>query len=119
MKERTTLGKNLVRLRKEKGLSQKQLADLSGLTRITIALYETRKINPPLENLEALAIVLNVNVDDLIGNIKSDEKNIFSNLDPRTLKKFEKLLSLPHTEKHVVYTMIDSLYEKKVEKINS
>jgi len=51
-KERTMLGEVIRRIRKEKGLTQGELAKLSGLRRSTIVLYETTGVKKP--NAEAL-----------------------------------------------------------------
>lgn len=110
---RSIFSQNLIRLRKEKGLSQLQLSELTGLTRDKIAQYETRNINPPLKNLELLASSLKVSINDLIGHNKLQKNdNIFCDLDTRTLQKFKQLLALKQLDRHVVYSLIDSLYKK-------
>ena len=60
----------LVYLRKQCGLSQKDLADKTGLTRSAIGMYETGKREPDFETLEVFADFFNVNMDTLLG--KSD-----------------------------------------------
>ena len=54
-------------IRKARGMTQEQLAKVSGIHRITIARYETGKIDSTLQNAEKLANALCVTVDDLIG----------------------------------------------------
>jgi transcriptional regulator with XRE-family HTH domain len=58
--------KRLVMLRKKQGLSQRGLAEKSGVGHITIARLETGKFDPRLSTLRLLAKALKVKVHDLI-----------------------------------------------------
>lgn len=62
-----TFSDMLVYLRKREGLSQKDLADKTGLTRSAIGMYETGKREPDFETLEVFADFFNVNMDTLLG----------------------------------------------------
>ena len=63
-----TFGKRLRRLRKEKGLTQKELGMKIGVGRTTISEYESGKIVPRQDGLVKLAEELNVTVDYLTCN---------------------------------------------------
>lgn len=54
-------------LRKERGLTQDQLAALLGVSRSTIGMYETGSREPDFETSEAIADVFNVDMDYLMG----------------------------------------------------
>ena len=56
----------LAEIRKSRGLSQYALAELSGISRVTIARIETGKVNPTLQTLEQLAAALGVTVGELV-----------------------------------------------------
>lgn len=58
----------LKRFRKEKGLTQVQLAELTGITARQIQNYEGGKARPRLDAAEKLAKALNVSADELLGN---------------------------------------------------
>lgn len=60
--------------RKKAGLSQKQLAQATGLSVATIQGYEQEKYYPKIESLIKLAAVLNVSIEDLAGD---DSINIY------------------------------------------
>ena len=63
----STIGKNIKRLRQEKGLSQDKLskhADLSLNTVVKIELDESP--NPTIETVQRIAKALEVSVDDLL-----------------------------------------------------
>ena len=59
----------LAQVRRDKGLSQEQLATLSGVHRVTIARFETGKANPNLQTLERLSAALGVPIDDLVDRV--------------------------------------------------
>ena len=60
--------KDIVRqLRKERGMTQQELADKIGLTtKVTISQYETGKRKPSFEMIEALADVFHVDMNYLL-----------------------------------------------------
>jgi len=62
-----TVGQNIKRLRKEKGLTQKQLGDKCGLADSAIRRYELGGANPKIETLDKIASVLGTTTDELRG----------------------------------------------------
>ena len=66
------IGMNLQKLRKQKKLTQEELADLVGVARQTIAKWETEESTPDLDMAGRLANVLDVALDDLV-NAPSEE----------------------------------------------
>lgn len=59
---------NLKTARANKGLSQQKLADLIGVSRSTIAMWETGGSQPDNESLKKVSNVLQVTTDYLLGN---------------------------------------------------
>ena len=59
-------GKNVQRLRKSKGLSQEQLAEIAGLHRTYIGMIERAEKNITLINIKKIAVALNVKPTDLL-----------------------------------------------------
>lgn len=57
----------LKELRKEKKLTQQELADKVGTNRFNITKWETGRTEPTLDNIIKLAEFLNVSVDKLLG----------------------------------------------------
>lgn len=55
-----TVGKNIRRFRKEAGLTQKQLAEKTGIAEITIRQYESGKYKPKIDKLIKIADALNI-----------------------------------------------------------
>ena len=63
-----TVGENIRRIRKERGLTLKQLGDAVGVSEAYIRAYESGRRNPKQQSLEALAAALCVNVEALTGS---------------------------------------------------
>ncbi len=66
------IGKNLLKIRKQKNLTQEALAEAVGVARQTIAKWEAAESAPDLELAGKLAAVLEVSLDDLV-NAPEDE----------------------------------------------
>lgn len=65
---------NLKKLRKERGLTQKELADALGIAKSTISMYENNNREPDFETEELIADLFNVDMNTLRGkqtNLKS------------------------------------------------
>lgn len=63
-----TLGENLQRLRRAKGLSQDEVARRLYLSRQSVSKWENDQAEPGVENLKALSRLYDVTVDELVGN---------------------------------------------------
>ncbi len=66
-----TLGENLQRLRKEKELSQEDVARALFVSRQTISKWETDKAEPGVDNLKVLADLYEVTLDQLASGMIS------------------------------------------------
>lgn len=64
----STIGENIKRIRKEKGLTQKQLGDLCNppMADSAIRRYEIGKANPKIETLQKIAAALNIKLSELV-----------------------------------------------------
>lgn len=70
------IGKILKYIRKEKGLTQKQLADILNIAQTTLSGYETRYSNPTFEEIEKIANTCNY---EIIFRNKDNKEEITSN----------------------------------------
>jgi transcriptional regulator with XRE-family HTH domain len=61
------LADNIIRLRREKKITQEQLADFIGVTKAAVSKWENHQSMPDLLLLPQLAVFFNVTVDELIG----------------------------------------------------
>lgn len=60
------VGNNIQKFRKERNMTQDQLAEELNVTRQAVSNWETNKTQPDIETLEKLAEVLEVSVEELI-----------------------------------------------------
>ena len=66
MDVRMTVGENFARIRREKGLTQEQVEEISGFSQQYLSGLETGKRNPTIVTLNELAQALGVDICDLI-----------------------------------------------------
>ena len=85
------LGKRLKTLRKARGLTLRELADVSGLSMNTISLIERRKISPTVATLSKLAGALGIMTADFLVE-ESGEQVIFLKQDQRQRVRSMKTL---------------------------
>jgi len=63
----STIGKNIKRLRQEKGISQDKLSKLADISLNTVVKLELdQSPNPTLETIQKLAKAFDVSIDDLV-----------------------------------------------------
>lgn len=67
------VGKNIKKARKEKELSQEQLAERLNVTRQAVSNWECGKTEPDIETLQRLSEVLEVSVEELIYGVTTTE----------------------------------------------
>lgn len=65
MKE-TNIAKVLVNMRKEKGITQDELANYIGVSKASVSKWETGQSYPDIAFLPQLAAYFNISVDELI-----------------------------------------------------
>ena len=66
MDVRARVGLNLQRLRREKGLSQEELADLANIHQTYLSGVERGKRNPTITVLQRIAEALGADVEDIV-----------------------------------------------------
>ena len=66
-----SISENMKKLRQKRNLTQKQLAEKTGLSIASIQGYEQNKYNPKLEQVRRIAAALNVTIGELTPNWNS------------------------------------------------
>ncbi len=87
--DQNAIGKFITKKRKEKNLTQEQLAERLGVSNKTISKWETGKCMPDYSIIEALCLELNVTLAELI-NGEEDEKSIHTYDNQQILKMLEE-----------------------------
>ena len=113
-KSPSVFAQNLVRFRKQRGLSQGDLAELAGLTRRMIGHYETEAVEPPIGKIEAIAKALGIKPPQLLENPDAAKQpdNDLTGIDPRSIKKLRDILSLSPEDRNDLYRMLNKLLRK-------
>ncbi len=109
----TGFGVRLAQLRRDRDITQVQLAQAAGTTQRAISDYENEAGYPPVDAIIRLADALGVSADELLGvhngkhrTIKKEQRNP---PDKRLWKKFCQVASLPEKDQRAVIRLINSL----------
>ena len=107
-------GERLMALRRARGLTQIQLAELIDSTQRAISRYETVADRAPAPVLAKLAKALHVSTDELLGLQPSRSANGHDTPEARRLwKKFRQVMALPEKDRRAVIRLVNSLVETK------
>jgi transcriptional regulator with XRE-family HTH domain len=110
MNYRKIFSKNLIRLRKLKGLSQRDLAKKIGTSQRMVNYYENEPHTINIDKLKLLAETLHANISDFFNENK--EQQFLDDLDVRWVKKIKELKKLSEPDRKEINKHINSLLEK-------
>lgn len=101
-------GERLAALRKERQLTQVQLADLLGVSQQAVTAYESGQRRVPISTLPPLAETLGISIEELIGTParRSAGKR---GPAPKLQQQLERVQALPKTKQRLVSEVLDSL----------
>jgi transcriptional regulator with XRE-family HTH domain len=106
----STFKKNLVALRKKRGLSQRELARKMDATQRIVAYYEKEAANIPLTKLQDLAHALDVTVVELLDQ-RLEKANGVAELDVRIIRKIKQIEGLPRRSQEALWHTINTTLE--------
>jgi len=98
-----TFGQKVSKIRKEKKLSQIDVASAVGVSRDAISKYERDDIIPSVENAKKIAKILNVSLDYLVS--EEDKQDV---LDIDMIKRIKEVQNLNNEDKNTIVTIIDA-----------
>lgn len=101
-------GERLAALRKQRGLTQVQLAQRIGSTQRAISYYETAVGHPPAPAVAALAKALGVTSDELLGLEPPRERPKDSPETRKLWKKFQRLRLLSTKDQRAIIRLINT-----------
>jgi transcriptional regulator with XRE-family HTH domain len=101
---------NLVRIRKKRGYTQRQLAKKVGTSQRAVAYYENDAANIPLTKLQDLANALEVSVVELLGPVNGKSRGI-EEMDIRIIRKIKQIEKLPRRAQEALWHTINTTLE--------
>jgi transcriptional regulator with XRE-family HTH domain len=101
-------GERLAGLRKAKGLTQVQLAERLGVSQQAVTAYESGNRRVPISTLPALADVLGVSIEELIG---APPKRTAGKRGPppKLQQQLEQIGRLPKAKQRAVVQVLDAV----------
>jgi transcriptional regulator with XRE-family HTH domain len=105
-----SFGARLAQVRKDAGLSQRDLAAQLGISARMVAYYEAQTDHPPARLLPALTEILGVSTDQLLGvrPIKEAKPN-----NQRLWRRFRQIEKLPPKDRRQLLGVIDAFLDAK------
>lgn len=103
---RMSIQQRLITLRRERELTQQQMADAIGVHVNQIRRYEAGATQPSLEALKKIAVAMSVTIDSLVFD--EDERGP----DEQLRLQFEAISQLPAEEKEIVKELLDGMIIK-------
>lgn len=101
------MNKRVARIRKEKGLTQKELAEKIGIASTLISDYERGKLRLYDELIIKMAEVFQISTDQVLGyNIPTEEEKPPSR---RIMKRLRDIENLPDPKKKAILKTLDDL----------
>ncbi len=108
-----TIGQRIARLRKERGYTQKELAEKIGIIHNLVSDYETGKLRLYDEMVTRFAIALEVGTDEILGLKQDNHKHVKPSL--KIMRRLGKIESMPPAQQKTVLKSLD-LMIKSAEK---
>jgi transcriptional regulator with XRE-family HTH domain len=100
------LGQRLARFRKERGYTQLELSEKTGVLRELISDYERGRLRPNYEIIIRFALALEVSADELLG-IKPSTCSVYKP-SLKILRRMKKIEALPDSQQKFILKTIDS-----------
>ncbi len=106
---RKELGQRIKQLRKQKGWTQKELANRTNASHAQLNKYESGQNAPPLDRLILLAEVVDTAVDHLIVCNHKAEPPIYNR---RLIQRFQTVEEFDKEERELVIQLLDAIIAK-------
>lgn len=106
-----SIGKQIQFLRKEKGLSQGQLAEVIGVSLTQLQRYENKGVQPPADILKKLADTFNTSIDFLVyGDAEQKAKQAIKDND--LLAQFKAVEEMDNRDQSTIKDIIDAYIKR-------
>ena len=106
-------GERICELRKSRNLTQDQLAELASLNRVTIAKYESGRVEPGAKALSRIADALEVSTDVLLGRSEEPQEQIERPLTIEARTVSAGMDKLPKEQREMILNMVRAMFPNK------
>lgn len=106
-----SIGVRIGELRKERGLTQKELAERLGVTQPVVSDYENDVIRLPADVAVALARILAVSTDELLG-LRPGTREPRGAKNRRLSRRLQAIDALPKRDQEALLRTIDAFISK-------
>lgn len=111
--ETASIGARIAQLRKERGLTQKELAERLAVTQPVVSDYENDVIRIPADVVVEIAKVLAVSTDELLG-LKREARSAGGVKNRRLSRRLQAIDALPKRDQEALLRTIDAFISKSV-----
>jgi transcriptional regulator with XRE-family HTH domain len=108
-----SIGTRIAQLRKERGLTQKELAERLAVTQPVVSDYENDVIRIPADVVVAIAKILAVSTDELLG-LKPEARSAAAVKNRRLSRRLQAIDALPKRDQESLLGTIDAFISKSV-----
>jgi transcriptional regulator with XRE-family HTH domain len=109
--EDTSIGARIASLRKERGLTQKELAERLAVSQPVVSDYENDVIRIPADIVVAIARILAVGTDELLG-VKRETRSAAGVKNRRLSRRLQAIDALPKRDQEALLRTIDAFISK-------
>jgi transcriptional regulator with XRE-family HTH domain len=102
------LGRRIATLRKDKEITQVQLAEMLGISQPVISQYELGRLRPPHDFILRFAEALHVSTDLIFGLQKTPKARDAEVLDRRFVRRLKLVQGLPRRDQDALLRTIDA-----------
>jgi transcriptional regulator with XRE-family HTH domain len=103
-----TLGQRLARIRKERGLTQNEVAERTGLTQVLVSDYERDRLRLSAEMAIRFVEALEISTDELLRPTSKKPAARAKQPSLKLIRRMEQIESLPAYQQRALLTTIDA-----------
>ena len=109
--ETASIGSRIAQLRKERGLTQKELAERLAVTQPVVSDYENDVIRIPADVVVEIAKILAASTDELLG-MKREARSTAGVKNRRLSRRLQAIDALPKRDQEALLRTIDAFISK-------
>ncbi len=109
--DKEELGQRLARIRKERGLTQLEVAKRTGLIQTLISDYERGRLRLAADMIVRFAVALGISTDELLQPKARNVAAAPRKISRKVLQRLERIESLPSYRQRALLTTIDQFLQ--------